>query len=55
MHSIKLGKYMKYTTILCLVVLFLFFSIYAYAQLDPSNTKPIADAGTDRNVKQEKK
>jgi hypothetical protein len=42
---------MKYTKILCLAVLFLFFSIHAYAQFGSDNTKPIADAGTDMNVK----
>lgn len=37
---------MKYNKFLLFGILFLFFSIYAYAQ----NTKPTADAGADRNV-----
>jgi len=39
---------MKYNKFLFFVIIFLFYSTYAYAQAE--NTKPTADAGADRNV-----
>ena len=42
---------MTHNKLLCFWILFLLFSICAYAQFDQDNTRPIADAGVDREVK----
>ena len=42
---------MRLNKLVCFWILFFLFSINAYAQFGATNTRPIADAGTDRDVK----